>query len=109
MYIIVWRGLGILVPIVMIACIVSTNYLVDLAMKDPDYAKWTYWPKALGAVFAALAVWIIGRKLNSRSIRTLRGHITPSEPPKEIHSMFGIDFEYWAFLPLAFSVIGYYT
>ena len=109
MYIIVWRGLGILVPITMITCIASTHYLVDLAMKDPDYAKWNYWPKALGAVIAALAVWILGRRLNGRSIRTLRGHITPLEPQKKIHNMFGVDFEYWAFLPLAFSVIGYFV
>ena len=109
MFIIVWRRLGFLVPIIMITCLVSTNYLVDVAMKDPDYHKWNYWPKALGAVIAALVVWILGRRLNGRSITTLRGKDTPSEPLKKVHNLFGVDFEYWAFLPLAFSVVGYFV
>jgi hypothetical protein len=110
MFIIVWRGLGILVPVVMLACIVCTNLAVDFTLRNPDYSKWHYWPKALGAVLAAAAVWLVGRYLHSRpgEIVIERNSLGPIER-KKVHSLFGIRFEYWAFRPLAFSVIGYFV
>ena len=110
MFIVVWRGLGILVPIVMLACIVATNQLVDVLIGSPDYSKWNYWPKAVGAVIAAAAVWFSGRFLHSRPGELVIEKDTLREVVrKKTHSLFGIRFEYWAFLPLAFSILGYFV
>lgn len=105
---ILFRRLGILVPVLLIGCILATSYIVGLVMDDPDYAKWSYWPKALGAVIAALVLWAVGKWLNRRSLLTLFRESTSLEV-EEPHSLFGIDFEYWGFLPLTFSVVGYFV
>jgi len=110
MIIIVWRGLGLLVPVVMLTCVVATNFLVDLVMKNSDYAKWHYWPKALGAVIAAAAVWFLGRYLHGRpGEMVIEKNALAQTERKKVHSLFGIRFEYWAFLPLALSVLGYFV
>jgi hypothetical protein len=110
MFIVVWRGLGIFVPVVMLSSIVATNCIVDLVMRNADYSKWHYWPKALGAVIAAVAVWLIGRYLHSRpGEMVIEKNTVTAVERKKIHSLFGIHFEYWAFLPLAFSVLGYFV
>jgi membrane protein YqaA with SNARE-associated domain len=107
---IIWRGLGILVPIIVGILSVFTAYVVNIAMKNEDYSKWHYWPKALGAILAAVAVWFLGRYLNSRPGIVVVEKDTGKEIVlRKTHDLFYLKFEYWCFVLLAFSVIGYFV
>ncbi|OIQ90477.1 hypothetical protein GALL_276160 [mine drainage metagenome] len=107
---IIWRGFGILVPIIAGIFSLGTNYIVDVIMKNDDYSKWHYWPKALGAVLAAGAVWYVGKYLNSRPGKVVIEKTTGRQVVlRKTHDLFFLKFEYWAFVLLAFSVIGYFV
>jgi hypothetical protein len=107
---IIWRGLGILVPIIVGVLTVCTSFLVNLIMKNEDYSKWHYWPKALGVVIAAVAVWFVGKYLNSRPGKVVVEKATGKEIVlRKRHDLFYLKFEYWAFILLAFGVIGYFV
>ncbi|HEX2851941.1 MAG TPA: hypothetical protein VHO24_01795 [Opitutaceae bacterium] len=107
---IIWRGLGILVPLIVAVVFISTLSLVDLAANNTDYSKWHYWPKALGAILAAAAVWFLGRYLNGRPGKVVIEKETGQEITlRSVHDVFFLKFEYWAFVLIAFAVIGYFA
>jgi len=105
---IIWRGLGILVPVIALTFFMGVMAIVDRFMKDDDYSKWNYWPKALGAVAAAVAIWFIGRYLNKYSKKPA-DYPTPENEPRYKHDLFYVPFEYWSLILAAFAVIGYFV
>jgi hypothetical protein len=108
--VVIWRGFGILVPIIVGFMFVLTQYLVNLALKNPDYYRWHYWPKALATLLAAIAVWYVGRYFNGRPGKVVIDNATGREiVRRKIHDLFFVRFEYWAFVLLAFIVIGYFV
>ena len=61
---IIWRGLGWLVPIVVILCLVAFNYSLDLLIAENYYKKFA-WPKAAAIIFSSVLVGGLGIFLNS--------------------------------------------
>lgn len=101
---IVWRGLGILVlPIVLVIWFV----VVTAASKIlPDISPESgHWISAVALVLSAVAVWFAGRKLNGKPGRELLDEKTGQRVLlKSTHSLFFINFEYWA-IPLGLLAI----
>jgi membrane protein YqaA with SNARE-associated domain len=107
---IIWRGLGILVPFVAGGILMLTLYLVDLAMKNPEYSKWHYWPKAVSGILAAAAIWYLGRYLNSRPGKVVVEKDTGQEIEiRKVHDVFFVKFEYWGVIIAIFTVWGYFV
>src|SRR5262245_23096193 len=57
--IIVWRGIGIVIPLIVGACYLFTAASFDLLA--PAYFAQHQWPKVVACVMAAVALFFIGR------------------------------------------------
>lgn len=107
---IIWRGLGILVPIIAVVITLLASLQVNLITGNPDYSKWHYWPKAVGAVAAAVLIWFVGKYLNSRPGKVVIDKNTGREMIlRKTHDLFFVKFEYWSFVLVAFAIIGYFV
>jgi hypothetical protein len=94
-FLIVWRGLGFLVPIIGFACALLTELAVDgIAGQDSFYTK-QGWPILLAMAIAAAIIWPLGRALNRYD--------------RNAHSLFVLPMEYWALACFAIGVIGAFT
>jgi hypothetical protein len=102
---IIWRGFGLLVPVVVAVFFAGIQTLVNHVMGDPNYWTWNYWPKALAAFVAGLAIWFLGRHLNKKKAADSP---TPNDVPPYYHAFFFIPFEFWGIIIAAFAFIGYY-
>ena len=65
---IVWRGYGILVPIIAFAALVLMQLAVDGLLAD-DYWKTHRWPLPAAAVIAGGVLWTIGRRVNAGRVQ----------------------------------------
>src|SRR5262245_10529655 len=77
--VLVWRGIGFLAPVVLIAGGLVGFFLCQAA-NVPDTA--TFWGGIVGVVLGGAAVWLVGRRLNRDA------------SPKP-HSLYWIPMEYW--------------
>lgn len=96
--IVVWRGLGILVPVIGIAVWLVCEFTVDAALGD-GYYRGNSWPMYCTLGLVSVALGAMGYVLNHR----LRNDIEDPEtgailgkPPS--HSLFFLPIEYWAIL-----------
>lgn len=107
---IIWRGLGILVPIIAGLVFVGVLKLVDSLIGTGDYSKWNYWPKALAALLAGAAIWFLGRYLNTRPGKVVIDKSTGQEMElRSKNDLFFVPFEYWGIIIGAFAVVGYFV
>ena len=124
---IIWRGLGWLVPIVVILCLVAFNYSLDLLIAENYYKKFA-WPKAAAIIFSSVLVGGLGIFLNSIKpsissltkediIAILNSKVSdyifvylalPKNDQRKNHTLFFIPIEYWSFLLFIFffSILG---
>lgn len=101
---IIWRGWGILVPIIPVALWVLIPESFKAAMSDAAYSEYFKFISAFSIFLGALAIWFLGRKLNGTKGRTLVDESTGETVVlKANHSLFFINMEYWAF-PVALFV-----
>ncbi|WP_406700690.1 hypothetical protein V5E97_18020 [Singulisphaera sp. Ch08] len=94
---IIWSGLGFLVPVITFLCLLATEFLVEASAHDERYYQANGWPKLVGCIIAAVLVGPIGRLLNRRTGKIL---LDP-ETGKEVvvgrnNTFFFIPMEYWA-------------
>jgi hypothetical protein len=106
MFIIVWRGYGILVPV--LAVLVG---FVPLAAVESVIGSAKYQPFAgvlalVTCSAAAAAIWVVGRALNGQPGRVL---VDPNTGQRVVlrkrHDLFWIPFEWWSVAVAAFGVI----
>lgn len=102
--IIFWSGLGFLVPIIGIGCLLASELLTEAAFKDDQYYQLHGWPKFVAILVAGAVVWFLGRYLNTRGAKRLIDPETNKEIwMKNSHTFFFIPMEYWG---PAFLVLG---
>ena len=97
---IVWRGYGWLVPVVVFGAFVLAQVSVDALYGDGFY-KANTWPKHVGAVTGAILIGALGYFLNH-----VRRAILVDEETGEVigkapsHSLFFVPVEYWSVITL---------
>ena len=98
---IIWRGYGWLVPVVVFAALILSQLSVDAVYGDGFYTA-NAWPKQAASMVAAILVGFIGIYLNhtKRQIQVDEetGQVLGKAPS---HSLFFIPIEYWALITLA--------
>ena len=67
---IVWRGWGVLVIVIVFACSLAANFLSN-AIAGKAYWDSRFWPLALAMVLAGGLIWIAGMILSQRPARNL--------------------------------------
>ncbi|MDJ0814055.1 MAG: hypothetical protein QNJ23_10010 [Woeseiaceae bacterium] len=98
---IVWRGLGWLVPVIVMAALILSQASVDAVYGDGFYTA-NAWPKQAAFVAAALAVGVLGFFLNYKLRKVLINEETGEAVGKApSHTLFFIPVEYWAVIVLA--------
>ncbi|MDJ0904560.1 MAG: hypothetical protein QNI96_00970 [Woeseiaceae bacterium] len=98
---IVWRGFGWLVPVIVIAALILTQLAVDAVYGQGFYTA-NAWPKQAAFIAAAVLVGILGVFLNHMK----RGLLIDEESGEVVgkapsHTLFFIPVEYWAIVVLA--------
>ena len=98
---IVWRGFGWLVPVIVIAALILTQLAVDAVYGQGFYTA-NAWPKQAAFIAAAVFVGLLGVFLNHMR----RGLLIDEETGEVVgkapsHTLFFIPVEYWAVIVLA--------
>ena len=100
---VVWRGFGWLVPVVVIAALILTQLSVDAVHGEGFYTA-NAWPKQAAFIVAAFSIGILGFFLNHQKRRMLFDEETGEALGKApAHSLFFIPIEYWAIAALALA------
>lgn len=98
---IVWRGLGWLVPVFVIAALILSQLSVDTVYGEGFY-KAHAWPKQAAFIVAAISIGVLGIYLNHKKRQILIDEETGQAVGKApAHSLFFIPVEYWAVIVLA--------
>ena len=98
---VVWRGFGWLVPVVVFGALILSQLSVD-AVYGEGFYKATAWPKQAGFVAGAVLVGLLGIFLNHMKRQFLIDEETGETLGKApSHSLFFIPVEYWAIIVLA--------
>ena len=100
---VVWRGLGWLVPVLVIAALILTQLSVDALYGDGFYTA-NAWPKQAAFIVAALSIGLLGFVLNYMKRQMLFDEETGEALGKApSHSLFFIPIEFWAIIVLALT------
>ncbi len=98
---VVWRGFGWLVPVVVFAALILSQLSVDAMYGDGFYTANT-WPKQAAFILAAVLIGLLGLLLNYTNRQVLIDEETGEELGKApAHSLFFIPIEYWSIIVLA--------
>lgn len=93
---IIWRGYGILIPIVILTICLMTQYSLDFIFYE-GYYQLQKWPVSSDLFLSAAIIWVVGKRLNKDCDRFLLDPKTCRElKPKKAHSLFWLRTEYWA-------------
>ena len=96
----VWRGWGIAIPVIVILIQLAVEQLADQITGSPGFRQMHPWVWLIGLTLAAVIIWFVGRKLESRPGRTVIDKETQAEYEiKAKHDLFWIPFKWWA-IPL---------
>ncbi len=98
---VVWRGFGWLVPVVIFAALILSQLSVDAVYGDGFYTA-NAWPKQAAFILAAIFVASLGIFLNHTKRKMLFDEETGEALGKApSHTLFFIPIEYWAVIVLA--------
>ena len=97
---IVWSGVGFVVPGLAIVCFFVTQLVMTSVFHDDRYYTQHGWPNLLAVWIAALLVGIIGRSLSRKENKLYIEKATGKEVVmRPNHSFFFIPVLYWAAHP----------
>ncbi|OAD24009.1 conserved hypothetical protein, membrane [Candidatus Thiomargarita nelsonii] len=105
---IIWRGLGWLIPVVVFAAFILTQIGVDTVFGVEDYYKTNEWPKYFAIGIASLATALLGFVLNYKKRKIIHDERTGEPIGKSpSHALFFIPVEYWAILIPAIFILSF--
>ncbi len=103
---IVWRGLGILAPIIPVAAWIFIPELFKAVFGEMWFKSNYPWVSGLSILAGALAVWFWGRHLNAKKVGSPGGENAEAQAVmKPGHSLFFIRMEYWS---IPFGILALY-
>jgi len=68
---IIWKGWGLLVVAVVVACVFLGDFVIKLVTGDSAYVDAHQWTIAVKAIPAGIVLWFLGRYLANRKARTV--------------------------------------
>ena len=93
---IIWTGWGILVFVIGLGALVIAQAVANAAL-GPQYYEHNAWPKIVAAIVAAVAIWLVGVRLNGAPGRVVVDKQTGREITlRRRHTFFFIPMQYWA-------------
>ena len=101
----IWTGRGWMVAVIAFACFLSSELISEAVMRDHSYYQRYGWPKLIGALVAAVVIWVLDRG----KVFDQRGKVyIDKETGQEVklavrHTLFFIPVRYW---PLVLAVLG---
>jgi len=105
--VLLWKGWGIVTPLVPLA----TALAVDAAVTPWFGAGYFWegdWPLPVALALAALIVFVMGHKINSRPGRILIDPLTDETVElKTVHSLYYIPMQYWGVIILLAAALMY--
>ena len=102
----IWSGLGILVPVIMGVCMLLTQLLVGAALHDEKYYGTHAWPILVAMTTTASLVWLLNKRLSRQPGKRLVDPATGKDvllQPR--HSLFFVPLRYWPPLILVIGVV----
>lgn len=94
---IIWRGLGWLVPVIFIAAIVLSQLSLDSIYGEGFYTN-NEWPKSLAILVCSVVIAYLGYTLNHRKRKVTVGVVPREITKSSSHTLFFIPIEYWAII-----------
>jgi hypothetical protein len=93
---IIWSGLGILVPIAAVFCLMTAYYLVVTVTGSDFYWDAHTWPYGGALLVSAVACWFVGQYFHKRKGKVLLDPATGKEVAlKPSHTLFFIPIRWW--------------
>ena len=93
---IIWSGLGIFVPLFVIACEVGMYQITTAIFHDGDYWDMHGWAKGGGLIIAGVVCWFLGHALARSGAQTLIDQATGQTVVlRRSHSFFFIPMHWW--------------
>ena len=101
---IIWNGLGILVPVIAFAILLLTQAVADAVTGVEGYYSAHSALQTAALLAAAAVIWFLGRYLNGKPGRRLVDRETGEEfVMRPRHALFWVKMEYWAVVLVAFA------
>ncbi|SEA00881.1 hypothetical protein SAMN05660420_01049 [Desulfuromusa kysingii] len=100
----VWKGWGIVVPLIYLLLTTGVREVLNTAGMDDD------WALTAGIVLSAISLWFIGKKLNDpgKGKRVIDVDTGEEMLLVNTHTFFWIKAEYWAFIvPILLAAIAF--
>jgi len=103
---IIWSGLGFLVPVGAFVCFLITQIATNSLLNDERYYTEHGFPKLIAFWVAAGLMFLVGRPLSNKDARVLVDKQTGQEVIlKPSHTFFFIPIEYWAPILLVLGIV----
>jgi hypothetical protein len=110
MFFIIWRGWGILAPILALIVWLVPLGLIQSALGNANYSSHSGLFSCLFGILAAVAIWFVGRALNGVPGRVLVDPATGQQVILRKHNdLFFIPMQWWAVPVGAFAVVTLFT
>ena len=103
----VWKGFGVLVPVVTFACLLAAELATETAFGDDRYYQDHPWPMAVGFAVAGILVGRIARRLQSPSHRVMLDEETGERVliTGEDHTFIFLPVRFWSPLLLVLGLL----
>jgi hypothetical protein len=105
---IIWRGLGWLIPIIFIAVLVLSQWGLDAALGENYYTQ-NDWPKMFAISLVVVCIAALGYFLNHKKRVIIVDEATGKSQKEPSHTLFFIPIEYWAIIISVVSVWSHFN
>ena len=104
--IIIWRGLGFLVAVIVFACSLAANFAFN-TIRGEGYYDHHKWPFAVSLAVAAAICWFLGNILRKRADRIVIDKLTGKEfaVNQSKHALFFLPMHCWSPILLLIAVV----
>lgn len=103
---IIWSGLGFLVPIIGLGCLFLAQVATGSLFQDTAYYQNNGWPKLAGLLTAAALTYLLSTLLDRQPGRAVIDKTTGRELVlKPRHSLFFVPLKYWSYVFVALGIV----
>lgn len=107
---IIWRGWGLGALGIAVVVNILMQWIIGMVMGDDNYSKTHGWTWLVSMGLAAVCVWVVGVKLESKPGQVVIDKETGQELElKPRHDMFWIPFKYWAIVFFGLGILFAYS